>query len=693
MLTEGKTVWRRANAHRVSVLNDGAAYFGTLRSCLLAAQRSVFIIGWDIHSETRLVGPSGKASDGWPEQLGELFEALLVRRPDLKIYLLIWNWPFLYAGEREWFPAFKFGKAGNERLKLCLDDCLPIGSAQHQKVVVVDDAVGLVGGCDLTIRRWDTSAHLPTSKSRVDPHGVPYPPFHDVEMMVDGEAARNLAELARYRWSCANRGETPPIAPLGDPWPTDLVPDFRDVMVGIARTEPACDGRPGITEVEKLFLASIDVAEQAIYIENQFLSSEAIAKALVKRLRERPALEVLLVAPKTHASWLEARTMRNGRLAFMKVFDEAGLRDRVQLLYPETCDGKATAAVMVHAKVMIVDDRILRVGSANLNNRSMGADSECDLAIEARTDAERERIAEIRNMLLGTYCGVNAAAIREQLTGNTSLLSIAANLSADGYRLRPVEDGKPDRAEITQVVTPVADPPGPLGLERAAAATFPASMKIIALIVGICLLAASWRFTPLDAYTDSETLMRAFRSFQGLPSAPLIAIAAFVLGGFILFPVTVIIAVTAAALGPWLGFTSAAIGVLASASLIYAIGRTLGLEPMKSLLGPRLSRIQENIVGNGVMAVALIRMIPVAPFSLVNIAAGAMGIRFVDFIVGTVLGMTPGLLAMSAFGAQIAYLLARPTWSNVAILLICVTAWLLFSIAAQFVVTRLSRRS
>jgi phospholipase D1/2 len=365
----------------------------------------------------------------------------------------------------------------------------------------------------------------------------------------------------------------------------------------------------------------------------------------------------------------------------------------VLLLYPETSDENATAAVMVHSKVMIVDDRILRVGSANLNNRSMGADSECDLVIEARTDAERDRIAEIRNMLLGTYCGISAAAVREQLTSNPSLLRIAATVSSGGYRLRPVEDGRPDPAEITQVVTPVADPPRPLGLERAATATFRGSMKIIVLILAICLLGGSWRFPPLDGYTDSEMLLRALQSFQGSPNAPFIAIAAFVLGGFILFPVTVLIAVTAAALGPLLGFSSAAIGVLTSASVVYAIGRACGLEPIKSLLGPRLSRIQQHIVGNGVMAVALVRMLPVAPFSLVNIAAGAMGIRFVDFIIGTFLGMAPGLLALSAFGAQIADLLVRPTWSSVVILLLCVSAWVLFSIAAQFVVTRLSRHS
>ena len=152
------------------------------------------------------------------------------------------------------------------------------------------------------------------------------------------------------------------------------------------------------------------------------------------------------------------------------------------------------------------------------------------------------------------------------------------------------------------------------------------------------------------------------------------------------------IAVTAAALGPWVGLGSALVGTLASASLLYMVGRIVGIRPVQRLLGPRLRRIQNKIVGNGVIAVVLIRMLPLAPFSLVNMAAGASGVRFRDFIIGTVLGMAPGLIAMSVFGSQIADLLREPSWADVALLLVGIMIWVAFSIGAQFVVTWWSRR-
>ena len=689
LLEEGKTVWRKTRTGRANLLKDAAEYFGALRQCLLNARRSVFIVGWDIHSQTRLVGPDGCATDDLPEKLGAFLEALVDRRPTLQIYILIWNSPILYAGEREWFPGSKIGRAGQTGLRFRLDDCLPIGSAQHQKFVVVDDAVAFSGGCDLTIRRWDTHEHLPTCVHRVDPHDVPYPPFHDVQMIVDSEAARAFAELARYRWSCATRQDAIPVEPTGDPWPRDLVPDFNNAIIGIARTDPMSS----VEEVAQLFETCIAAAEDSIYIENQFMSSVAIAQCLTQRMRQRPNLEVLLIAPKTHVSWFEARSMQNGRIDFMKVFDEAGLRDRVRLLHPQIQSDGTTALVMVHSKVMIVDDRILRVGSANLNNRSMGADTECDLVIEAQTQQERNKITELRDALIGHFCGASAETAASELAKHRSLLRLADSLSHNGHSLQAVDDGEADPNEMAGFVKPLADPSRPLGLEQAAKVSFPTLMKILAVIAAIGILGLIWRVTPLYEYTELETISQMARSIQDDRSAPLLIVLAFVLGGFVLFPVLVLISATAAALGPWLGLGTAAVGVLTSASIIYAVGRWVGLRPLQDLLGHRFERARKQIVGNGVIAVALIRMVPVAPFSIVNLAAGASGILFSDYLVGTILGMAPGLIAISVFGAQIADLVTEPSWRNIGIAGLGLAVWLLFSISAQFVVAWLSRRA
>lgn len=381
--------------------------------------------------------------------------------------------------------------------------------------------------------------------------------------------------------------------------------------------------------------------------------------------------------------------MRNARLDFVRVIEEAGLTDRVRLCFPHVADGDTAQAVMVHSKVMVVDDAILRVGSANINNRSFGVDTECDLVIAAQSDAERAAITRVRNALIAHHCGVDADVVADHVARSSSLLRVPDELSGGGHSLRPVEHGEPAADEIAEMLTQIGDPRYPLGLEDTVVETFDRRLmfKIVGVAVAISLLALAWRFTPLYELADFETLRLSIEALNGNPLAPLIVIAIFVLGGLILFPVILLIAATAAALGPWLGFGSAVVGVLASASLVFSIGWLLGKRPLQAVLGPRLEAIQQKIVGNGIVAVALVRMLPVAPFSLVNLVAGAGGIRFFDFIAGTVLGMAPGLIAMSAFGGQIADVLEEPTWWGVGILAASLLLWLGFSFAAQFVVT------
>jgi phospholipase D1/2 len=404
LLRPGRNVWRVERAGRAAVLVDAAAFFAAARAAFLKAERSILIIGWDIDSRTQLVGDSGRPNDGFPAGFADFLAKLVEARPDLRVDLLLWDYSLLYAGERELLPRLSLDWTTPERIRLCLDDTVPFGSSQHQKIVVVDDTLAFSGGLDLTIRRWDTSDHRLADTRRVDPAGRPYRPFHDVQLMVDGPAAHALAQLARQRWCHAFGGE-PALEAVGDPWPDDVTPDFTDVDIGIARTQPQYNGEPAVCEVETLFLDSIDRAQRSIYIENQFLSSPLIAKRLARRLRRQPKLEVVIVAPRSHDSWFERRTMRNGRIHFWRRMRRTA-PDRVRLLYPSVEQDGGSTDTMIHSKVMVVDDRFLRVGSANLNNRSMGADTECDLAIEARNGRERAAIARIRD------CWASIAACR-----------------------------------------------------------------------------------------------------------------------------------------------------------------------------------------------------------------------------------------------------------------------------------------
>ncbi|MFC5067438.1 VTT domain-containing protein [Flaviflagellibacter deserti] len=694
---QGRNVWHVERAQRASVLIDGAAYFGAVRSALRKARKTIFIIGWDINSRVRLVGESGKADDGLPEELCQFLCALVKRRPELTINILLWDFSILYSTEREIFPSVSLGWNMPSCIRLCLDDALPLGSAHHQKLVVVDDCVAFSGGLDLTVRRWDTSDHSFDNPLRKDASGSSYRPFHDVQMLVNGPAARRIGELARTRWERATFERLPDVHPEEECWPEGIQAHFRDVDIGIALTQPVYDAIPEVRQVEQLFLDAIDRAERHIYIENQFLTRLPIAERITARMRERPELETLIVAPHTHESWIEARTMRTGRINFRRCFEEAGVQDRVRFFYPSVETEAGQIDTMVHSKVMVVDDRFLRVGSANLNNRSMGTDTECDLALEGETPEVRAQIETLRNTLIGEHCGVSASEVATAIVREGSMLRATEILQERGHRMRPIEDGEPDPSDISRGISAVADPERTVGIEEfihhlvGAKVPYRQVSHVFQVALGCLLVVAltlAWRYTPLSEWTDPRTLRDAAETLSGSYWAPLIVIGVFVVAGFVLFPVTILIAVTAGAFGPVLGLAYAGAGALASAAATYFIGLKLGRDALRRLVGPRLNRISRKVSDKGVLAVAAVRLVPVAPFTVVNLAAGASGIRVTDFLAGTALGLTPGLIVLSTLGDQVFRVLSDPSGADIAMFLVLAMAWIGLSFGAQVAMTK-----
>jgi len=734
----GRTVWKVERARRAAVLIDGAAFFAAVREAFLQARRTIFIVGWDIDSRTELVGEQPPA-DGFPTNLAAFITELCKRRPDLQIHLLLWDYSLVYAHEREPLPRLSLNWQMPPQVTFCLDSTVPFGSSQHQKLVVVDDALAFSGGLDLTIRRWDTSRHDPDNPRRVDPAGEPYRPFHDVQMMVDGEAARALAMLARARWCHANGGE-PEVRPEGAPWPESVEPDFTDVEVAIARTQPRYHREEEVREVEALFVDSIARAERTIYLENQFMTSGAVAAALARRLRERPELEVLMVAPRSHDSFVERRTMRNGRIRFWRTVKAAG-GDRVRLVYPSieqrgAKHGRSTYT-MIHSKITVVDDGFLRVGSANLNNRSMGADTECDLAIEASTDRERAAVTRLRNRLIGEHCGVSAEEVATAMAREGSLVRVADRLCANGHCLTAIDDGHPDRTILARLAERIADPARPLRLGRLAGRFLPrllfhgsrtigrrlakredrrearkgepepvdagpdreegilgrAGLVVAGALALILLLTLAWQFTGLKELAQPDRIRALLEGAEGEPWALGLVVGLFLLGGAVAFPVTMLILATAAVFGPWWGMVYSTAGVAASAGLMFAVGARFGQDVPKRLLGRRWEKLRDRLQRRGLLAMVALRVVPVAPFSLVNLAAGAASIRFVDFALGTLIGMGPGIAAIALLGDRIARVIADPSGGQIAVLVLCVAGWIGLSFGAQAVVSRFGERT
>jgi uncharacterized membrane protein YdjX (TVP38/TMEM64 family) len=214
---------------------------------------------------------------------------------------------------------------------------------------------------------------------------------------------------------------------------------------------------------------------------------------------------------------------------------------------------------------------------------------------------------------------------------------------------------------------------------------FSTVIKVIAAGLVIITLALIWQFVPLANPDEVRTLLA---SVNDNPLAPFIVVAVFVLAGLLMFPVTVLIAASAAAFGPWLGFGYAAVGALLSALVTYGVGAALGKRTLRDLLGPRLNRVRQRVAKRGIVAVAAIRLVPVAPFTVVNLVAGASSIPVFDYMVGTLIGMLPGMVMISAVGNQFARIMVAPTVYDVAILAAAVAGWVALSIGVQAAVSR-----
>lgn len=699
VVEEGRTVWKISHAPRAAVLIDAADYFGALRAAMSAATRSITVVGWDIDSRTPLVGPSGKAEDGAPVTLLAFIESLVEKRPRLDVRLLLWDYTILYALDREPLPSLNLKWRTPEQVKVKLDSCLPLGACHHQKLVIVDGTLAFCGGLDLTTRRWDTPEHRPGHPFRRDADDKEYPPFHDIQMLVDGEAASRLAEIASRRWREATGEEIPAVNGKAG-WPGHVMPDCEDVCVGIAQTLPGTDDREAVTQVYELYLATIRSAQRYVYIENQYLTSDEIAEALADRVREIPELEVLVVTPWAPEGWLEKRTMGAGQQRVMEKLSQEGLGHRVKFLYPWVGSGREHTPVMVHAKLMIIDDVFLRVGSSNLNNRSMKVDTECDLLLCAATEKHRSGIRSIMHRLLAEHLGLDANTVADRLQSG-SLLELAEAQWCDERGLKPLEQHEKYQT-LSETLNLVADPEAPLEPTEFVGDMFGAAgvnryatrrvLKLAAIAAMLLLVLLAWTYTPLADLADPEAVADALYGMRNEWWMYPATLAAFVLGGILLFPVTVMIAVTGMLFGPWTGWFYAMLGSMLSAWVGHATGLWLGGSPVRNVSGRAFRAVTQALKKQGVIAVAALRMVPVAPYTVVNMAMGAAGVPARIFLAGSFLGMLPGTFVLTMLGDRLREAWREPGPANLILFVLVVVLWLGLAFVLQQLVSRLRKR-
>lgn len=350
--------------------------------------------------------------------------------------------------------------------------------------------------------------------------------------------------------------------------------------------------------------------------------------------------------------------LRARRLQSLREADRHG---RLRVYYPAIPDLES-GCLMVHSKLMIVDDRLLRIGSANLSNRSMGLDTECDLCVSAGDVGARAAISGLRRRLLGAFLDVDTETVAAAEEREPGLIAAIESLRSNGRTLAPLSATADPQWERQLPDDRLIDPARPLNASDLSDAVIgypslgPARRRLwlgAGLVALLIILAGAWRWTELGDWLEPYALAASLNALLKSPWGPVLTVAGFVVGSLIAIPVTLLILVTALVYGSGLGALYAMVGCVAAAMATYALGKFLGRSSVERLSGGSVERLSRRLARRGLLTVIALRIIPIAPFTVVNLFAGASHIRFLDYMLGTLIGMTPGVAAMAVFAEGI----------------------------------------
>ena len=457
IVAEGRNCWRIARADKARMIVDAADYYALLERLMEGAKERILLIGWDFDPRIALK-PDDK---GEGEPLGDFLLRLAHRQPGRDIDILRWNFGGLKHFAVPRILAMILRWKLTRAISFRLDSAHPLGCSHHQKVAVFDDHLAVCGGIDVGAARWDTSDHRDDDPRRTLPNGKPYMPWHDSTMILAGPVGNALAELGNERWKRATKKPLRDVKGDGENWPDDLDPDFHGVDVAISRTRAKYQDSDEIREIEQLYLDMIAAAKHFIYFENQYLTCGKIAAAIAERLNEDDPPEFVMVMPETADGWLEQMAMDAARVQLVREIARARHGDRLRVYFPRT---KAGESIYVHAKTAIVDDRMIRIGSSNMNNRSMGLDSECDVTIDAGLLANRgvePTITRLRETLIAEHLDVTPEDVAREFARTGSLIAAIEALQGPGRSLELLDLVSPGPLDEYIANNELLDPTSP----------------------------------------------------------------------------------------------------------------------------------------------------------------------------------------------------------------------------------------
>lgn len=705
----GKNCWRVSQIREAALLVDCANFYRALHDSIVKAKKSIFIVGWDIDSRIRLIRGKDEAEAKAPSVAGDLLAWKARQNPEMKIYLLRWDSSITFLNQRELQPMRTWEANTPENVHVWLDNTIPCGGSHHQKIILIDDEIAFTGGMDIACGRWDEREHRPHEPERYD-HGGPYSPYHDVQIVSYGPVVKDLSDLVRWRWQHGAGYEAIEFAPSQEAfdsapptWPLGLRPSFQNFECAIARTIPWMGkDQPPAHEIHQMYLDVIEEAKSFIYIENQFFAFEPLAKAINSKLKRNPKLRVLMVGPYEPKGIFEREGLWASRIDFRKIVEDGVDKARVRMTYPvvNTAEGESQDK-RIHSKIFCVDDTYMIVASSNITRRSMTVDTESDLILYAQTPEQREQLRAARNDLIAEHLGKSEESIERYIRSGCSLDTLLESEKEFGPKLLEIEDHKFTNQSLQSFARPLADPEEPLlpsvfplNAGKVRPMRNPRRDLLLIAVAALVILGsiAAYIATQTD-WISPENLESFLASARGTPWAlPLICLT-YLVGGLLMFPVTLLSLVTTAVWGVVWGPIYAMCGALVSGAFLYWIGHLIGIKGLRSLFGERIRSLVKKLEKRGVMGIVVIRMTPIAPYTLVNLAAGIVSLRFLDYIVGTFLGLLPGLIAKGFVGDSLMQVLLNPSSESFLYVVLGIGVWLAIVWASQRLVNYLVKKA
>lgn len=640
-------------------------YYEELYEVFQKAEQSIFILGWDIHSEVDLM-PHKKNLET-PSVLVNLLRVLALEKKELQIYLLPWEYALLYAAERDPLLNIKFSWGDIENIHFEENTSDSIGSSHHQKIVMVDETLVYCGGIDLTVKRWDDEYHTANNPFRAYAKLFSYAPYHDYQIRCSGPIVVEFKEILKNSWQ-KNTGELPDFQGkinnnfLGR---TNGIPlNFTDVE--LIQTQPMVSGGKEKREIETAYYKLIQSSKKSIYIENQYFTSNKVTEAIIEILKKDNPPEIVIILPKKAGGWLELETM--GRLQYQQLNRLVGIdsQKKLKILYPFHRELPENEYMTVHSKIMIVDNEKLIIGSANLNNRSMGLDTESCLLIAGE-------FKELRDYLISIISGTELNKIK----ANSSLFSCIKSIQEEqnnrslldfDLQIKPftipnelmpdqdlIDQEKP--SALAQKIQVIQNENKPLWEK------FNRGDKNLSLIVTIIfavLLAILWNYFPETNYykNNIESFVVLFKSSE---YAWGITLGLFALSGLLFIPINIVIIFIATSFEPLDALLYILTGSVFCVFVTYIMGYVLARLNLTREKYKTEKKVIKLLKNSSLPFLIILRIIPTMPNSILGIAAGNIGISLWKFLLSSFIGFIPGTLGLVFFQKSLISLIKDPS--------------------------------